>query len=49
MKEQNNFYPIEGVVYAKPVRKVEGKKGTKNEGKTFEFAAGITNFFETFL
>ena len=41
MKDQNNFYPIEGVVYAKPVRVVEGKKGTKNEGKTFEFASII--------
>ena len=41
MKDQNNFYPIEGIVYAKPVRVVEGKKGTKNEGKTFEFASII--------
>ena len=37
MKEQNNFYPIDGVVYAKPDYKRNGKKGTKNEGKVFEF------------
>jgi hypothetical protein len=41
MAETNNFYKINGVIYAKPVRKVEGKKGTKTEGQTFEFSSII--------
>lgn len=41
MAETNNIYKIQGVIYAKPVRTAEGKKGTKNEGKTFEFPSVI--------
>lgn len=34
---KNNFYPIQGVIYSKPVRTAEGREGTINAGKTFEF------------
>jgi len=36
-----NVFKISGVIYAKPVRVVDGKEGTKNEGKTFEFPSII--------
>jgi len=39
--DKNNFYKINGVVFAKPVRTANGKVGTKNEGKVFEFPSII--------
>jgi hypothetical protein len=40
VKEKNNIYQIEGVLYGKPVRIVIGKKGV-NKDKTFEFHSVI--------
>jgi hypothetical protein len=37
----NNVNKIEGVIYSRPVRTANGKKGTKNEGKVFEFPSII--------
>ena len=39
--DKNNFYKINGVLYAKPIRTANGKVGTKNEGKIFEFPSII--------
>jgi hypothetical protein len=41
MAERNNLYSIKGVIYAKPVRTAEGRKGTKTEGQTFTFPSII--------
>ena len=43
----NNIFKIEGVIYLKPVRTANGKKGTKNEGKVFEFPSIILEIRRT--
>jgi hypothetical protein len=43
----NNVYKVEGIIFGKPVRTADGKKGTKNEGKTFEFPSIILEIRRT--
>jgi len=44
----SNLPKATGVIYAKPVRTADGKKGTKNEGKTFEFPSIILEIKEEY-
>jgi len=44
----DNIFKTSGIIYAKPVRRADGKKGTKNEGKVFEFPSIILEMKKTY-